>query len=205
MTDRPENRDPREVRASDSDRDRTAEVLRDAAGEGRLSMEELDERLDAVYAAKTYAELEPIVHDLPAVPTEAGPVARTGGPAGSARDSGSVVAVMSGFERKGAWVVPGRLTAVAVMGGGQLDLRTARLPGPEVTIRVVTVMGGVEVIVPEDADVHVDGVGIMGGFDNRATGPGRPGAPRIIVTGVAFWGGVSVRRKAPKGKAERDR
>jgi hypothetical protein len=57
--------DPASLRASDKDRESAAEVLREAAGEGRLSMTELDERLDAVYEAKTYADLEPIIRDLP--------------------------------------------------------------------------------------------------------------------------------------------
>src|SRR6201992_564125 len=66
MDSSPADRDPQHLRASDADREGVANVLREAAGDGRLTMAELDERLDAVYAAKTYAELEPITHDLPA-------------------------------------------------------------------------------------------------------------------------------------------
>ena len=62
------------MRASDADRERVANIVREAAGDGRLTMEELDERLDAVYAAKTYAELEPITRDLPATGTAHAPV-----------------------------------------------------------------------------------------------------------------------------------
>ncbi len=65
MSSSPAVPEPRNLRASDADRERVANVLREAAGDGRLTMDELDERLDAVYAAKTYAELEPITHDLP--------------------------------------------------------------------------------------------------------------------------------------------
>ena len=60
-----ESRDDRTMRASDADRDRVAEQLRQAAGDGRLSIAELQDRLDALYAAKTYGELEPVVADLP--------------------------------------------------------------------------------------------------------------------------------------------
>jgi hypothetical protein len=60
-----ESRDDRTLRASDADRDRVAEQLRQAAGDGRLSIAELQDRLDALYAAKTYGELEPVVADLP--------------------------------------------------------------------------------------------------------------------------------------------
>jgi Domain of unknown function (DUF1707) len=187
--------DRRELRASDSDRDRIAAVLRDAAGDGRLSLEELDERLSAVYAAKTYAELEPVVSDLP--DSGAGPsvpITR------DAPTSSTGIAIMSGFERKGPWVVPREFTAFAFWGGGQVDLREARFSEPEVTIRVFAIMGGIDVIVPENAEVIVNGVGIMGGFDHGGAGAGTAGGPRITVTGFAFWGGVGVKRKRRKQK-----
>ena len=53
------------IRISDADRHRVAEVLREAAGEGRLDLDELDQRLEAAYAAKTYADLVPLTADLP--------------------------------------------------------------------------------------------------------------------------------------------
>lgn len=55
-----------ELRASDADRERVAEVLRDGLAEGRLDMAEFEERLEATYKARTYGELEPITRDLPA-------------------------------------------------------------------------------------------------------------------------------------------
>jgi len=54
------------LRASDAERERTATLLRDHAAAGRLTPEELDERLDAAYAARTVGELEALAHDLPA-------------------------------------------------------------------------------------------------------------------------------------------
>ena len=184
----------REMRVSDAERDDVAGILRDAAGEGRLDLEELDERLSAVYAAKTYGDLEPITRDLPTGPSPA-PAPARGGRIGGVPTSRTAIAVLSGFERKGPWVVPENFTAVAFWGGGQLDLREARFETPEVTIRVFAVMGGVEVLVPEDAEVHVTGLGILGGFDHKASGPAAPGAPRIVVTGLAFMGGVGVERR----------
>jgi Domain of unknown function (DUF1707) len=191
----------REMRVSDTERDHVASILRDAAGDGRLDLEELDERLTAVYAAKTYADLEPITHDLPSTPSAA--AVPRGDRIGGTPTSSVGVGVMGGFQRKGTWVVPDTFTAVAFWGGGQLDLREARFSAPEVTIRAFAVMGGIEIIVSEDAEVHVSGVGIMGGFDHRASGVGTPGAPRIIVTGLAFWGGVSVERKPSDEELQR--
>jgi hypothetical protein len=183
----------REMRISDTERDHVASILRDAAGEGRLDLQELDERLTAVYAAKTYGDLEPITRDLPAPPSAV--AAPRGDRIGGVPTSSAAVGVLGGFERNGPWVVPEVFNAVAICGGGELDLREARFAGPQVTIRAYALMGGIEITVPEDAEVHVSGIGIMGGFDHRASGAGAPGAPRIVVTGVAFWGGVSVQRK----------
>jgi hypothetical protein len=199
MTQSPADQDPASLRASDQDRESAAEVLRTAAGDGRLNMTELDERLEAVYEAKTYAELEPIIGDLPhrvIAPAAAAsaPVAAVEPPAGQP-SSGSAVAVMSGFSRKGAWVVPADFTAVVVMGGGELDLRDARFSAPVVNIHATAIMGAIAIIVPEDAEVQVTGVGLLGVFEHGPTGAGRPGGPKIHIGGVAFWGAVDVRRK----------
>src|SRR6187200_2263116 len=109
-----------EMRISDVERDNVASILRDAAGEGRLDLEELDERLTAVYAAKTYGDLEPITCDLPTAsfsPAADPRVDRVGG----APTSTIAIGVMSGFEREGPWVVPQMFHAVAFWGGGKLD------------------------------------------------------------------------------------
>jgi hydrogenase/urease accessory protein HupE len=108
------------------------------------------------------------------------------------------VAILSGARRMGRWVVPANYVGVAVMGGIELDLREAQFSEPEVTIHAYTVMGGIEITVPEDVDVDVSGVAFMGGFDHNASGPGVPGAPRVRVIGFACMGGVDVQRKPPK-------
>lgn len=200
--------DPESMRASDQDRERVAELLRDAAGEGRLDMNELDERLEAVYAAKTYAELAPVTHDLPQAgaarppaPLPPGDPARFGAPG----TSSTAIAIMGGFERKGNWVVPPSFTAVAFMGGGTIDMRDARFAERAVTIHVTAIMGGIEVVVPQDAQVDVTGIGFMGGFDHGASGGGEPGGPVIRINGLAFMGGVGVKRRPTTAIAKRDR
>ncbi|HEX3588389.1 MAG TPA: DUF1707 domain-containing protein [Pseudonocardiaceae bacterium] len=186
-----------DLRASDADRERVAKVLHDAMSEGRLDVNELDERLQSVYQAKTLGDLVPLTADLPVSATTplpspvnaALPSERIGGtPTGSAS-----VAVMSGFQREGRWVVPRNYTAVAFMGGGQLDLTDARFAEQECTIQVFAFMGGVEVIVPDDITVRVSGFGFMGGFDHKGSHEGPPGAPVLTVNGFAFMGGVDVR------------
>jgi hypothetical protein len=191
------------MRASDADRDRVAEVLRNAAGDGRLGLDELDDRLSAVYAAKTYAELEPIIRDLPIGGAAALPIAGADDRIGGAPTSRAAAAIMSGFHRRGVWTVPRRFAAFAFWGGGKLDLREARFAEAEVRIRVLAIMGGVEIVVPDDLEVHVKGIGIMGGFDHKASGPGVAGAPRVIISGLAFWGGVGTSRRARKSDERR--
>lgn len=200
MSSSPAVPEPRNLRASDADRERVANVLREAAGEGRLTMEELDERLDAVYAAKTYAELEPITHDLPdagapGVPAPSPAAARDPDRFGAEPTSHGAVAILGGFTRRGDWVVPKEFTAFMCMGGGEIDMREARFAEREVSIHIVAIMGGCEIIVPEDATVRVTGVGIMGAFDHTGSGSGSPGGPVITVNGVAFMGGVDVKRR----------
>ncbi|MFD0905061.1 DUF1707 SHOCT-like domain-containing protein [Actinomadura sediminis] len=198
-----------EMRASDADRDRAANLLRDAAGEGRLTLEELGERLEAVYSARTYAELEPITRDLPAAGTTAPAAAPDGAvdyrPLPDAPSWKTGIGVLSGFRRSGVWNAPRSFFTFSFWGGGKIDLREARFTDGELTIHAWAIMGGVEVVVPDDLAVHVRGLGIMGGFDGRASGPGEPGAPRVVVKGFAFWGGVDVKRRPRKGRKKKNR
>lgn len=196
--------DPRgrgQLRASDADRELAAETLRQAAGDGRLTLGELDERLAAAHAAKSYAELEKLTEDLPglagvlAAPDGSLPAQRLGGNPTSRFG----IALMSGFNRAGRWVVPRRFTGLAIMGLGSMDMRNASFAEQTVRITVFALMGGIDIVVPEDAEVHAHGLGILGGFGGRrVTSPGQAGAPVIIVTGLAIMGGISIRRRPPK-------
>jgi hypothetical protein len=199
----PEPAGPRHLRVSDADREQAAEVLRTAAGDGRLTMDELDERLTAAYAAKTYADLEAVTSDLPGPGVTASVVAASGNfPAnriGGAPQGAVAIAIMSGARRSGRWVVPGHFTCFALMGGIEIDLREARFSEREVTIQAFALMGGISITATDDIEIDVSGVGIMGGFDDRASGPGIPGAPRVKIVGLAVMGGVDVKRK-PLGR-----
>ncbi|MER6591787.1 DUF1707 domain-containing protein [Micromonospora purpureochromogenes] len=190
----PEPVHPGQIRTSDADRERVAAVLREAAAEGRLDLGELDERLGRVYAARTYAELEPLTHDLPAVGSSLFPPPSPAYVAG-APVSRSGFALAGKFERSGPWSVGPEFTCLAFWGGGLVDLRDAIFTVGAVRIKAYALMGGLEIWVPEQASVHVTGVGVMGGFDHRATGPGAPGAPTVTVGGFALWGGVAIKRK----------
>ena len=107
--------DPSEIsriRISDADRDRAASVLSDALAEGRLTVEEHSERLDAVYAAKTRADIVPVVSDLPgaaaALSASPGLPARrdSAGPLAAESRPDRMIAVFGELSRKGVWQVP---------------------------------------------------------------------------------------------------
>jgi hypothetical protein len=192
--------DPTRLRISDTERHQVAEILREAAGEGRLDMDELDQRLEATYAARTYADLVPITLDLPAHPHQR-PVVR---PAAASpdvvpgADYESHFAILSGLSRKGVWVVPKQMTILAMMGGAELDLRRAKFAAQEVVITINAFMGGAQVIVGPSTRVQMEGTGIMGGY----SGPSGlvdatldESSPLVRIKGFAIWGGVSVERK----------
>ena len=203
MSDLPQPADRRQLRVSDADREQAAEVLRQAAGDGRITFDELDQRLDAAYAARTYGDLTEVTADLPA-PASSGPgrwprLRARSRPPGSAgnRDPGSPSRSWAGWTAAGrGWYRRGTAWS-RCSAASQLDLREARFSQREVTIDVFTLMGGVDITVGEDVEVDVSGFGIMGGFDHRASGPGLPGAPRVRVVGLALMGGVNVRRGQP--------
>jgi hypothetical protein len=197
---------PEQMRASDSDREKVAKVLHDAMGDGRLSLAELDERLAVVYASKTIGELIPLTSDLP-VPSpvsanRAEPARQQPSRVGATGGVTTSIAVMSGFQRKGNWTVPPTHNAVALMGGGELHLTDARFVNKESVINCVAIMGGIEIIVPADVNVFVEGIGIMGAFDNNAHDNPGGDRPVVRVRGFALMGGVEVKR--PKVKKSRN-
>jgi len=91
---------------------------------------------------------------------------------------------------------------VVFLGGVDMDLRDAVFSEREVKIRAFALLGGVDIVVPDDIEVDVAGVGIMGGFDHRENTIGLPNAPRLRVTGFAFLGGVNVKHKSKKKRPE---
>lgn len=170
------------MRASDDDRHRVSEILRVAAGEGRLSLSELEDRLELAFAAKTYADLDEVVADLPADDTRG--------------DSDELVldAVLTDVRRFGAWVVPRIVTVKPMIGDIKLDFRKANCRHAIVDIRIVAGMGSVILIVPEGWAVIVDHVRTtMGTVRNDRQRHADAGKPFIRVTGNVGTGSLRVR------------
>ena len=176
-----------------------------------MTVDEFERSVDRVYSAVTVRDVESVFEGLPALPSTAMPDrVRSASLVRRARpedvpERGLQVAIMSGAEKKGAWIPARSFTTVALMGGAGLDLREAQF-GPGITeIRIIAVMGGVEVIVPPGLAVETHGIGIMGGFEafDQISSDPDPAAPRLIIKGVAIMGGVEVTVRLP-GESARD-
>ena len=168
-----------ELRASDADRDRITDILRDALAEGRLTAEEHAERVEGVLAAKTVGELDVFIRDLPAAhkpsayaPPSSVPHRPTPGAIPIDADE-RLLAVFSSSVRKGRWRAGRRIHAYAVF-------------------------GSVEIRVPENVSLRGSGGGVLGSFEVDNLDSGEPDAPVVYVDGFAVLG--SVEAKPRRGK-----
>jgi hypothetical protein len=178
-------------RASDTDRIQLAQLLAYAAEQGRLELKDYEDRLTRAYAATTYQELDQLRADLLGSPVNP----RRGGKVNPA-PSTLLLALLSGFERRGRWNVPKKLTTFTLWGSGVLDLRYADFTSTEVEIHAYSIMGLQTILLPPEVNVEVTGHGVMGGFDHEIVGQGTPGAPVVKICGFSLWGGVVIKRKA---------
>jgi hypothetical protein len=187
-----------ELRVSDADREATVMRLRDAGGEGRLTLEELADRVEQADAARTRGDLDALTADLPATAARAVSL-----PDAPRKERRWIVAIMGGEQRKGRWRPARRTNAIAVMGGVDIDLREAELAdGAE--ILAIPFMGAVSVTVPEGVSVELSGFALMGGN----SGPDDkvlplPNSPIVRVRAFSLMGGVVVERKKSRTRSRR--
>ena len=178
----------RAVRASDAEREESVALLRHAAAEGRLTFEELADRLDDAWRAVSRADLERLTADLPA-------------PAEGSHGGGALVVptkesrVFGDVRRSGAWLVPATSKWESLFGDIVLDLREARVPAGEVSIDAGTVFGDVLLLVPEGVTVEVRSRVLLGDVRQDAGLSAPAGAPRVILTGGSVFGEVKVRAR----------
>lgn len=193
-----------ELRASDADRDRIADILRDALAEGRLTADEHAERVEGVLAAKTVGELEVFIRDLPAAHTgrsTAGYAAMSDRPSPGAipvDPDEHLVAVFSSSVRRGRWRAGRRIHAYAIFGSVEMDLSEALFEYRQVMIKAVSIFGSVEIRVPENVSLRGSGGGVLGSFEVDTLDSGDPDAPVIHVDGLAVLGSVEARPRRGK-------
>lgn len=183
-----------DVRASDAEREATITRLRDAAGEGRLTLEELAERVEAADGARTRADLASIEADLPA----ASSTSRELAPAPATR---RLYGILGGDTLSGSVRLGRECRVINVMGGADLDLTDAVLTEGELTIRVFSLWGGSNIHVPDGVHVEHHGVGVLGWDKVEPPAEGReppPGAPVVRVRSVSIMGGTDIKRGPPR-------
>lgn len=175
-----------------------AELCRGFAEE-HIDADQLQQRLDVAQRAATVEELRKLVSDLPvpAQPTGPAPMPRDAvrvALPSQVSDQQTIVAVMSGAARKGAWTPSRQLNVIAVMGGAELDFRQALMPPGITELNIFACMGGVEVVVPPGVRVEMNGIALMGGFEERMRidEPPPADAPVLRIGGFVLMGGVDV-------------
>jgi hypothetical protein len=161
--------------------------VQDAFAEGRLDDAEFDERSRAALTARTHADLDALLADLPAAPSAPGPAAALPGPGRFA------VARKCSVRSAGRWRVPERYTTVVYKGGGWLDLRAAELSGPVTTFLAVAYKSRVTILVPPNVRVEMTGLGVTQDVQDEDPGYRLPAdAPVIHVRGIAYKGTVEI-------------
>jgi hypothetical protein len=182
----------REIRISDADRERAAERLNRAMAEGRISVDELQERLTTVYAARFGSDLTPVLSDLPGDPLDlsADVLATPVGPPTVLRVG------VSGLKRRGDWRVPSRLRVQSSIGSVLLDFCDTELPEPVVEIELALGAGSARLLVPENATADVDGlVAAYGSVRSKVPARAVHGRPHFRIYGRTSAGSVTVRTR----------
>jgi hypothetical protein len=186
------------IRASDAERDATLERLSAASGDGRLTLEEFSQRMDRATTAKTRAELDRLVADLP---TDVGAASSTVAKRGPGRPSWHISPI-GGLSVSGPWRMERSVIVVSLIGGADLDLSQAQLAAPEVTLTKVSLLGGVSISVPPGIRVDASGFSLIGGTSVDAVPEPGPGAPTVHIRAYSLLGGTRIYRGGPASQRE---
>jgi hypothetical protein len=186
-----------QLRASHEDRDAVIETLRVAAGDGRLTPEELDERLEKAFTAKTYGELAVLTSDLP-VSAEAGLMVPAVAPAIAPKDLVTIDCRSGNALRDGQWVVPKRLEVRVTSGNVKLDFTQAAISHPVLEIDAEVRSGNLVIITRPGVLVHTDDVTIQSGNVKVTKPPWGTDVPvrlQVIVSGRVGSGNLVARHR----------
>src|SRR5450631_2951907 len=183
-----------DLRASHEDRDRVVELLRLSAGDGRLNIEELDERVEAALTARTYGELEALVVDLPA-----GPGAAAAVPAPRPKELVRIDCGSSTAKRDGDWAVPQRMEVRIRSGSVTLDFTQAQVTWPTLQIDADVHSGSLTLLTKPGIVLDTDDVAVRSGAVRVKApwGPGVPATLRIDVSGKVGSGTITARPPRP--------
>jgi hypothetical protein len=194
-----------ELRASHADRDQVVELLRVAAGDGRLSPEELDDRLERALTARTYAELAVLTADLPATPGAAVVPPGAAAAVATPKDLARIHVRGSSVRRDGRWVVPKELDVEVRGGAVTLDFTEAVITQPLLRITAEVRGGGLRLITGAGIVVDAGDISMHGGSVTLPKPPG-PGAPvqlRVEIAGSVRGGAITAGPPPPPRRPRR--
>jgi len=170
------------VRLSDAERDRAVAFLREHLAQGRLSLEEFTARMTDAYGAKTTADLDALLSDLPSERPKRTPTR-------------FVVSLFGSSERQGRLRLRNRLWCIALFGNIDVDLRQATLEGEVITIVALGFMCAIDVYVPEGVEADIRGFTVFGHKDaNGNDVPPRPETPLIRMVAFGAFVGIDLWR-----------
>lgn len=188
-------------------REQVIAILTEQYSHDTFELDELERRLDLAHRADSIVALDAIVSDLGVTTSETAMTAPSVDAATLAQwpPRKRLTAILGGFEKRGAWTCPRRVSVTAIMGGAEVDFREAEMAPGVTEMNCTAIMGGVELIVPPWLSVEVDATAILGGFEelHRAPTTPEPGRRVLRITGVAIMGGVSIETRLP-GESRRE-
>lgn len=179
------------ARAADADREAIANRLRIAAGDGRIDLSELEDRLDQAYAAKTYGQLQALVADLP--------VHSPSIPSADALPEPDTLILQTkapNIKQSGQWTVPRRITAESTAGIITIDFGQASCAHREVAVEAVTRAGRIRLLLPDGWAARVSPSSTnTSHIKNKVDETPAGDAPTVIVTGHPVSGYVIIKRR----------
>lgn len=177
----------RDLRVSDDERSHIVDILQKATGRGMIDVNEFSDRTDRAMQARTRADLNAVVVDLPGL-------VNTAAPAGT--QTSTISGSMTAIHRNGRWTVPAVLTVRNAMSPTKLDFRDAKIDHPQVEIRLDVSMGAVKIWLPKSATVNTEALAVTVG-SVRGSGIAsaeEPGTPHFVITGRIGMGSLKIYR-----------
>ncbi len=188
-------------------REQAVEVLMEHFSRDVMDLEKFEGLLDAVNRCSTTGDLRELLSKLPPLPSSKPATDMIPAPGGApvvvdadrVRSRGFLISVLGGTNRAGRWIPARKNFALGVLGGITLDFREALLGAGITDVNVLAVLGGIEIVVPPEMAVEVDGMAVLGGFEYNTDAPLRSDSdiPTLRIRGLAVLGGVNIEVRLP--------
>ncbi|WP_245537724.1 LiaF domain-containing protein [Sediminispirochaeta smaragdinae] len=188
-------------------RERVVEQLKLNFAHNNIEVDEFERRVSLAHESDDRQVLGNLIRDLPVLRDEenqeySSSVAWNNG---RVKRDDTMLALLSGVERRGPWSPARNTRVLALMGGVDLDFTDAKFPPGTTEIEIVCLLGGVEMVVPEGVNVDISGIPLIGGFENKMEYDYYPDGPTLKIRGFALLGGVEVRPPRKRKKSDRHR